>query len=265
MLGKNKVVLFGLMLFVLIWFAACSQTTATSESEAGTVNAATEIIPPPLPTTLPDQQAQLDEAAQNKVNSVDFAIDTTLLEASSIPFRFKNGDNVYKYSSPNGAYSVLLYGSDRPAGIGGIGGGFPANVFGNAVEYFGVEASDFTGLVSNNVWYYTDPSLTKGEQTPEQYLALFADSPVGGVIGILGMASATVVEQHEIQLQGFPGRDFILEVSPNAGGNASFDARLRVFVVEDMVYQLFASNKSGGTLDDSETSVWFLDSFTLNN
>lgn len=246
--------------FILLILVACSSEEQALSTPSASENSSTTIIPPTLPTSLPDQQERLEEASNNKENSVDFVIDTTLLESHSIPFRFANGENWYKFTAHNGAYSVLLYGSDRPAGLMG----FPALIFDNSVEFYGVIANNSNLLGSNEVTTFTDPQLANGEQTPEEYLESLESSLMDGAVNLLNVASINIISQENIQLNNHPGRDFTLEIKPNEGGNASYFAHLRIYVVGDTVYQLYAANVLDDTVYNNENTIRFLDSFTLN-
>jgi len=254
---------FCFLLFILILLTACSNTgeLPAVASNATSEKPVTIIVPLPLPTTLPDQQARLEEASKNRVTSVDFVIDAAELETRSIPYRFAQGENWYKYTSQDGAYSVLLFGSERPTRLVD----FEAVVFNNPVKYQAVYADDPTGLATNAVSTFSHPQLVSGKLTPEEYLELLANSLPDGAIIPTRIASVNIINQDNIQLEDYPGRDFIIEVLPNEGGNASFIARLRVYVVGNTVYQLYAANVLNDTTDDNENTVRFLNSFTLND
>lgn len=239
---------------VVVEVSATPPITSSSPSE----NSIVIIVPPPLPTTLPDQQTRLEEASRSKVSSVDFVIDTTKLEIRSIPFRFKNGENWYKYTPPDEAYSVLLYGSGRPSWLVD----FETVVLGNPVKFQGVYASGSTDLSYNQVISFLDPLLESGELTPEEYLELLENSLPDGVLSLTKIASVNIVNRSDIQLGNHSGRDFILEVIPNEGGNASFLARLRVYVVGNTVYQLYAADILEDAAVSNENTIRFLDSFT---
>jgi hypothetical protein len=253
-----------ILLFTLFLLSACSRSQSPTEVDINVTTTPTNtgkiIVPLPLPTTLPNQQAELENASKNKVNSVDFVIDTTELEANSIPFRFKNGENIYKYTSSDEAYTVLLHGSNRPSRLIG----FESIVFDSSVQYLGVIAANSTGLATNEVMTFSDPLLTSSELTPDEYLELLTNSLLDGAISLAEMASVNVINQENIQLNDYPGRDFTLEVQPFKDGNASFNARLRVYIVGNTVYQLYAKDVLDNTAFNNENTIRFLDSFTLN-
>lgn len=198
-----------------------------------------QITPAPLPTTRPDQAALLDQAAEEEVYSVDFVIDTMALENGIVPWRFANGTNWYKFTSPEGEFSVLMLSSIPPEHKSGRKGNI-------------VTSSFATPLTFHSVAYYEEPELTRGNVTAKEFLDAYQFDD-----------TTETIEQRDIKLDGYYGREFIQRINIDRDPKEQFDMRTRIYIVGNKVYRLSVTawNPDEVFGDNADR---FLNSFTLN-
>ncbi|MBP7688050.1 MAG: hypothetical protein KA765_09085 [Thermoflexales bacterium] len=265
---KHVVILF---LFIL---AACAVPGVDSVSTpAPTLVATIEAIllpttipvsiiePIPLPTTVPNQAALIKKAT--RTNLVDFVIDTRQLEQGVVPWWFQTRSAWYKYTSPDGAFSVLMRGGIAPEESTlkefvntAANGSILMELIGPAAAEVKVVQAEYLMSENQSVAYFEAPALTSGESTSEEMLKSFDVAQIMGAI-----AKVEVISDRRIQLNGFPGRDVLIRVATKNNPDVKIELHFRCYIVGNTVYQLLygGSGKSA-----HETEARFLDSFTLH-
>lgn len=161
-------------------------------------------MPPPLPTTLPDQQARLAEAKENRVESVDFVIDTAELEEWRSPVFSPAGSFWYKYTSQDGRFSIIMHGFNPPNEASA-----PRAFENSTVAVQRIQTDYISGGSYHTIDYFDEPSLINGHVTAQEYLDAFLDSFLDRAIILSGFSGAPeVVSETNIQMNGYPGRDY---------------------------------------------------------
>lgn len=206
------------------------------------------ITPEPLPTTVLQQATRFYEASETPgAESVDFVIDTNLLEKNGIPYQLTKGDNWYKYTSPEGDFSVLIPGGQPPA-ESIVTAENPIEA-----EIFRVESHNLGALNQQYIDYYdmVSSDLTEGEifGDLDKYV-LYERSNVDGKI----------VEDRQIQLNDTVGRELVLNMTSMGNPDIQFPMYARIFIEDGRFYQLYTV----GIGEFGENDRLFLDSFVLN-
>jgi hypothetical protein len=209
------------------------------------------ITPIPLPTTVPNQADLINKATTN--HPVDFVIDTQQLKRGVVPPRFMVLDTWYKYTSPDGAFSVLMHGGVAPKETisNDQQGKFPPGVK--------VVRADYLTQDNQAVTYFENPALISGELTPEQFLNSFDFAQA-----LRPAAEVEVISDKRVQLNGFPGRDVSLQATLKDESDLKVELymHIRFYVVGNTVYQLTYADI--GTAS-SDTEARFLNSFTVHD
>jgi hypothetical protein len=206
------------------------------------------IEPIPLPTSVPNQAALLKDATRAK--PVGFVIDTQQLEHGVVPWWFQSLDNWYKYTSPDGAFSILMHGGIAPKES------TLNNILGKPGLEVKVVKADYLMSEMQAVTYFEDPALISGELTAGQILESLDPTQLLGAV-----ANVEVVADTRIQLSGFPGRDLLVKVAAKGKPDMKTDIHIRFYVVGSTVYQL---TFGGFGKSAHETEERFLNSFTLH-
>ncbi|CAG0936017.1 hypothetical protein TFLX_04878 [Thermoflexales bacterium] len=248
------------MLFVAL-LAACNMPGASPTStQTPTAEATLEptalptavpiiITPIPLPTTVPNQVELIKKATRNHPG--DFVIDTQQLKGGVVPWWFRSLDNWYKYTSPDGAFSVLMHGGVAPkeTTLDDQQGAFLP----------GTKVVEANYLMTENqkVIYFESPVLAAGTLSPEQFLQSFEFDQ---------LAPATyevkIVRDERLQLGEFPGRDVLLQYIPLDQPEKKTEIHIRLYIVENTFYQLLYGGFGKST---QETEARFLNSFTVHD
>ncbi len=209
----------------------------------------TIIEPIPLPTTVPNQAEQINKATIN--HPVDFVIDTQQLKRGVVPPRFMSLDTWYKYTSPNGAFSVLMHGGLAPQES------TLDELLSTAPPGVKVVKANYLMMENQAVSYFEPPALTSGELTPEQILDAYDFARLMGAV-----AEVEIISDDRIQLSGFPGRDVLLRAVLKDGSDVKAEMHVRVYIVGNTVYQLTYAGFGKST---HETEMRFLNSFTVHD
>jgi hypothetical protein len=204
-------------------------------------------VPVPLPTTVPDQAAQLAQAADKKVNSVDFVIDTMELEEGKVPWRFATGTNWYKYTSPEGEFSILMLSSVAPEYATS-----PNATRYDTSEVHLVSSTFPIPMLMHTVVYYDLSKKTVGDEELTDFLDKYPFTD-----------TASIIRQTEIELDGYRGREFVRRTNSEGETDVQFDMRTRVYVVENTVYEISVSAWDPEEVFGGNGNR-FLDSFTLS-
>lgn len=244
-------------------FAPTQTPTVTIEPTLLPTTSPVSIITPiPLPTTVPNQAALIKKATRDDV-PVDFVIDTQELNHGVVPWWFATRSVWYKYTSPDGAFSVLMRGGRAPeeSTLQEVVGTAPN---GSILKELmspataGAKVVKTAYLMSENqaVTYFEAPALTSGESTPEELLKSLDIAQMMGAI-----AEVEVISDRRIQLNGFPGRDVLIRTATKDSSDVKVELHFRCFIVGNMVYQL----TYGGFGESAHTTEErFLNSFTLH-
>lgn len=195
---------------------------------------------------------RLEEATKRKRSSVtvDFVIDVSELKNGATPVQLYYGDNWYKYTSPDDAFSVLMRGSFGPTES------TYTTTIGNS--YLEIKAVEAAYLLSERqiVNTFEIPSTVIDDVTLEQFL----DS-LDPTTRLTTDANAIIDAANRIQLDGIPGREWIFRVTTDDNPKPTQPIHVRIYVVGRTAYHL----TFGGVLPDAnETGERFLNSFTLH-
>ncbi len=206
------------------------------------------IEPIPLPTTVPNQAALIKKAT--RTDPVNFVIDTQQLEHGVVPWWFRTLSTWYKYTSPDGAFSVLMRGGIAPeeSTLNELLG--PSHAVAKVVK------ADYLMSEIQAVTYFEVPALTADKSTPEEVLKSLDLAQLGGAA-----AQVEVVADTGIQLNGFPGRDLLIKIATKDKPDMKTDWHVRFYIVGSTVYQL---TFGGFGKSAHETEERFLNSFTLH-
>ncbi len=208
------------------------------------------ITPIPLPTAVPNQAELIKKATRD--HPVDFVIDTQQLKNGVVPWWFYRFDNWYKYMSSDGTFSVLMHGGIAPKET------TLKEMLGPSHADAKVVKADYLMLDNQAVTYFQNPALISGELTPEQFIDSFDFAET-----LRPIAKVEVISDKRIQLNGFPGRDVLLENTSEDDPQVKIKMHVRFYVVGNMVYQL--TYVGSGDPSSHEVENRFLDSFTLND
>lgn len=244
-------------LLTLLMLAACtaenSEFAPTTSLPEG--NATIVITPVPLPTTVPNQaellQAAFKQAKNHTGVTMDFVIDLQDFEDGQVPFQLDHGDNWYKYTGADRAFSVLLHCSSAPV----VSHYNHTTEDGLAIKSGRVRAEFSVGEYATVSW----ETVTSIDGTRffdgEHYLATYDFTPF-----MEGVPEAKILSDDRIELNGFPGREVFIESNLSHGMTRVFGyTRIRLYVVDNTAYQL-ALGGIGRALPESE--VRFFNSFT---
>ena len=211
------------------------------------------ITPMPLPTTVPNQLELLREVREDPdIDSVEFVIDTTILEEGRVPFQLNGGENWYKYSPSDEHFSILI-----PGGLAPQESNIEQTVNGTNVDVNIVQSFDMSELNQQAIAYFDLPEISAGSFDVDKFL---------DDIGILiyfydkSVLAHEIDELTKIQLDGFPGRELIVSLTHENVPDAELEMHIRYFVIGDTIYQL----TTYGLGKFSEKDERFLESFTIN-
>lgn len=222
------------------------------------------IEPIPLPTTVPNQAALIKTATRDEV-PVNFVIDTRELNHGVVPWWFATRSVWYKYTSPDGTFSVLMRGGRAPEEstlqeiVGtASNGSILKELMSPATAEAKVVKTAYLMSENQAVVYFEAPALTSGESTPEELLKSLDIAQMMGAI-----AEVEIISDRRIQLTGFPGRDVLIRVAAKDSPDVKVELHFRCFIVGNTVYQLLYGDGSWGK-SGHETEERFLNSFTLH-
>jgi hypothetical protein len=244
-------------LLTLIMLAACTAensdfATATSLPES---NAIIGITPVPLPTTVPNQtellQAAFKQAKNHTGVTMDFVIDLQEFNDGQVPFQLDHGDNWYKYTGTDHAFSVLLHSSLAP-----VESRYNHTTEdGIAIKSGRVRAEFSVGEYATVSWETVASTDSTRFFDSEHYLATYDFTPF-----LEGGIDAKILSDDRIELNDFPGREVFIESNLSHGMTRVFGyARVRIYVINNTAYQLTLGG-IGRSLPESEAR--FFNSFT---
>ncbi len=207
------------------------------------------IKPIPLPTTVPNQAALIKKAT--RTDPVDFVIDTQQLEHGVAPWWFFTRSIWYKYTSSDGAFTVLMHGGIAPkeSTLNELLGPSYANAK--------VVKADYLGEENQAISYFEIPALASGQSNPAEVLKSADLAKLAGAA-----AKIEVVADHPIQLSGYPGRELLIQLTSQDLPTVKMALHIRLYVVGKMLYELIYAGFGKSAYDDTEDR--FLNSFTLN-